>query len=155
MAGIDDDSGLQDDTEPNVDLPLNFGEEPAEDLSGDVPYGLQPNWQEAIIRMQTASTPVDDYEAARNKQAEEVANQAGQNTKWRPVLFWTVYGIVLAFATVSVLGIVAYMIYFGKEASPVVLSTWAGGSVAQVVGLMLVITRHLFPQAHDPMIPEK
>ncbi|WP_418515950.1 hypothetical protein ACNUCX_16195 [Curtobacterium flaccumfaciens pv. flaccumfaciens] len=155
MAGVDDDSSLPDDWEPDPDYLHDFGEESAEDLRGDVLYELKPNWQEDLVRLPSSKTPVDEYETARNKQAKEVADQAGQNTRWRPVLFWTVYGIVLSVAVVSVGGIIAYVIMFGKDASPVVLSTWAGGSVAQIVGLMLVITRHLFPQTHDPMIPRK
>jgi hypothetical protein len=96
-------------------------------------------------------TPVDEVERAREEHAKQIAAQATQNTGWRQTLFWTVYWIVLSFATVSCVGIVIYMIMLGEKANPVVLSTWAGGSVAQVVGLMLVITKHLFPSSHDEM----
>ncbi|WIE54196.1 hypothetical protein [Curtobacterium sp. MCBD17_003] len=145
-----------DDWEPDPDyLPDGYGDEPEENLRSDVSNELGPDWDADGVRIDPTSTPVDQYERARNKQAQEVADQAGQNTRWRPVLFWTVYAIVLAVAVVSVGGIIVYMFVMGRKASPVVLSTWAGGSVAQIVGLMLVITRHLFPQTHDPMIPGK
>ena len=135
----------------------DFGDESAEALKDDVPFDVSrwkifdPSTPETIDK---GDTPVD--EAAR-KHAEQVAAQATQNTGWRKTLFWTVYWIVLAFATVNCVGIIVYLALLGKEANPVVLSTWAVGSVAQVVGLMLVITKHLFPSTHDdfPAAPVK
>lgn len=152
MADSEDDAAAAGDPDGTSD----FGDEPAENLQSEIHYRLDGNWTTSnFLRVEPSATPVDEYEDARNKQAKEVADQAGQNTRWRPILFWTVYAIVLSVAVVSVGGIIAYMVIFGKDASPVVLSTWAGGSVAQIVGLMLVITRHLFPQDHDPMIPHE
>lgn len=127
---------------------LGEGETPAETLRRNVT--LDSGLLERIRRVTSLSladekTPaerMDDYNADI---AEQNAHQAKQNTLWRRFLFWSVYGIVMMVALLAAVVILLYVIVNGAEASPAVISTWIGASVVQVIGLLLVITRHLFP----------
>ncbi|MDO4130868.1 hypothetical protein [Clavibacter michiganensis] len=43
-------------------------------------------------------------------------------------------------------GFLIYLIATGREANQAVLSTWIASSVVQIIGLLAIITRHLFPK---------
>lgn len=96
----------------------------------------------------TDAEPVDKTPAERINEAdatvrEEDARQARQNTLWRRILFWGVSSIVAAVVIADVVVIWVYLA--GGYVDPIVLATWFASNVAQVIGLLLVITRHLFP----------
>jgi len=73
--------------------------------------------------------------------------QLRQNTRWRRILFWTTFIVVVVCVLASLVGAVAYTLIMRDKASDAVLSTWFGANVVQVIGILLVITRHLFPSA--------
>jgi hypothetical protein len=113
----------------------------AEDVALDPEVAASPSAKTPFER-----TPAERIQESRAKLEEERAKQARQNTIWRRFLFWGVSSIVLAVTLLGGVVIVLYLTTTGLEADPLVLSTWFGSSVIQVVGLLLVITRHLFPQ---------
>lgn len=94
------------------------------------------------------STPAERLQEANAVLAGEHAIQAKQNTLWRRLVFWGVAGLV---AIVSLSNVCLIFWYISKTPSPssTVLSTWSIGSVAQVIGLLVVITRHMFPGSGD------
>jgi hypothetical protein len=97
--------------------------------------------------LQGSLTPAQVIAQARAQSEQEVALQHKQNTLWRRFLFWSVWGLVVGIAVLSGVLIVVYLRIAGADSSPAVLSTWFGATVVQVVGLLLVITRHLFPSS--------
>jgi polyferredoxin len=112
-------------------------------LEGDVPKTTdKPRGAEEISASAAAkeATAKADFE-------HEKARQEKQNTAWRRFLFWGISMLVLVVASVSLTGFLLYVHESGPAANPTVISTWIGGSVVQTVGLLLIITRHLFPQA--------
>lgn len=132
--------------------PTTSGEDetPVEGLKRNVT--LDVNVLERIRRAASLSladqkTPAERMENSNADIAEQNAHQAKQNTLWRRFLFWSVYSIVMMVAVLAAVIIVLYVVINGAEASPAVISTWIAASVVQVIGLLLVITRHLFPSA--------
>ena len=80
-----------------------------------------------------------------------------QNNRWRRVLFFTTITVVVLCVAASVGGGFLYLFHMhslGKESSAAVLSTWFGANVVQVVGVLLVITRHLFPGSEQGERPK-
>jgi len=86
----------------------------------------------------TTLTPSQEIE-------KEHSVQEHQNTKWRAILFYSTMSVVLLCVIASVAGAGVYLWMMGREASAAVMSAWLGANVVQVVGVLMVITRHLFP----------
>ncbi|MBG9889831.1 hypothetical protein ABE10_25395 [Bacillus toyonensis] len=112
-----------------------------EELKRNVP--LDPTLAAVRNQEKVAETPAERISEADAKLKEERATQAKQNTLWRRFLFWGVSAIVVLIALANVVFIGWYMTM--PDASPIVLSTWVAGGAVQVVGLLVVITKHLFP----------
>lgn len=113
-----------------------------DELDHDVPLGnsLVPGNAKAAN-----TTPADRLAEATAAIKEQQATHAEQNTLWRRILFWGVSGIVALVVILEVLVVITYAKALKQPPDPVVMSTWLVTSVAQVIGLLLVITRHLFP----------
>lgn len=81
---------------------------------------------------------------------EEYTKQAHQNTGWRRLLF---YWAMLAVSAIVVFSNIAAWRYFNHtpvdNVDATALSTWFAANVVQVIGILLIIARHLFPQEHS------
>ncbi|RTE48010.1 MULTISPECIES: hypothetical protein [unclassified Actinobaculum] len=95
-------------------------------------------------RLANADADIREQEAAIRKQEAE---QTTQNTAWRKWLFWVTLLIVFALSFTNIVLIIIYTCR-ASAISATALSTWIVGSAAQVIGLLAIITRHLFPQAN-------
>lgn len=119
----------------------------AEQLNGDVPIKPGPRPESA--------EPVSEDELHRQLTQAELtikqahAKQAIQNIFWRRIMFWGVSGSVVATLLASFAVMFWYIKVFGDNASPTVLSAWFFAIVAQALGLLAIITSHLFPRDHD------
>jgi len=72
--------------------------------------------------------------------------QEKQVTHWRESLFNKMMILVFSVEGVGVGLLVCYVVSSWHSLNTVVLSVWFGSNVVQVVGILLVITRHLFPK---------
>lgn len=73
------------------------------------------------------------------------ARKEAQDLAWRPLVFWGVL-IVVAVTLVASLGLmIAYAIIKKGDMDPTVLAAWFGSAVIQVIGLLAIVTRSLFP----------
>jgi len=127
---------------PDPALKEDGSDLPISDLNKDVPF--DPN-----IAPSTGAVPIDTTPASRLQEAratveEEHASQSKQNTLWRRVLFWGVSSIVALFVIMEGVAIVIY-VATTPHLDPIVMSTWFAASAVQIIGLLVVITRHLFP----------
>ena len=77
---------------------------------------------------------------------EEQRKQEHQNTFWRRILFWLAVVLVAACVLASLVVGICYFVTAHGHADATVLSAWFGANVIQVVGVLIVITRHLFPE---------
>jgi len=74
--------------------------------------------------------------------------QEKQVTKWRKSLFGKMLALVVCVEIISVLLLTCYVIYTilsHKDLDTTFLSVWFVSNVAQVIGILAVITNHLFP----------
>lgn len=78
------------------------------------------------------------------------AMQSKQNTAWRNTLFKLTMWVVPICVAVNLAAGIWYMIAAHGQPDAAALAAWFGGIVVQVVGILLVITRHLFPAAPSP-----
>ena len=119
-------------------------EQTTDDLPADVPKGPVPK---RLLRRKgrNAPEPKPTREEMDRQHQEYELEQLRQNTSWRRILFWTTFVVVVICALASIIGAVAYTLIMRANASDAVLSTWFGANVVQVIGILLVITRHLFP----------
>lgn len=80
---------------------------------------------------------------------EEYNKQAHQNTGWRRLLFY--WAMIAVSAIVAISNYAAWR-YFTLtpvgDVDATALSTWFAANVVQVIGILLIIARHLFPQDH-------
>jgi uncharacterized membrane protein len=117
-------------------------EPPVTELT-DVPLGV-------------VTTPSDAEKKRSRKDLERERDE--QNNRWRRILFATTIVVVALCVVASIGGGFLYMIYMhmmGRESNAAVLSTWFGANVVQVVGVLLVITRHLFPGTNQTDNPKR
>lgn len=94
-------------------------------------------------------TPNERMAEANAEWWNEHSAQAKQRTSWRRFLFWTVAVMVIVIGASATVAGWWYFLTMGDDADPVVLSVWIGSNVVQVVGLLSIITKHLFPAAAD------
>jgi hypothetical protein len=113
------------------------------EIDPSVPTSVDTSNRKSV---EVSGTPAQKIEQSNAELAKEQAKQTKQNTIWRRFLFWGVFSLVIAVAVLSAGLIWWYMVASDGKPNPVVLSTWFSASVVQVVGLLLVITRHLFPE---------
>ncbi|WP_152649733.1 hypothetical protein [Demequina oxidasica] len=95
----------------------------------------------------TDKTRVEKTPAEKIK--EERAKQEKQNTLWRRIVFWSTIPVVVATIVASFIVLSNYLGTMGANASPTVISAWFAASVVQVIGILVIITRHLFPDTRD------
>lgn len=126
--------------------PAEGDEVTADELETDVPFNAALARAAAEVSAQpVAKTPAERKDEAEAQVAEANAKWADQRTTWRRVLFWGVAGMVALVGASALAAGWAYLLMMGTDAHPGVIGAWIGSSVAQVVGLLVVITRHLFP----------
>jgi len=108
------------------------------------------------VKLDATRTP---RKARPKRTRKELARERDeQDNRWRRVLFVTTIAVVSLCVAASIVGGFLYMYYMhslGRESSAAVLSTWFGSNVVQVVGVLLVITRHLFPGGEHVKTPER
>jgi hypothetical protein len=107
-----------------------------------------PEKDDIVLALAAASRSRWDDQVAeeRWRQEHEQTTQSQQDTRWRRILFWLAVVLVPICLVASTIAGFWYMAVSGGHASPAALSAWFGSSVIQVIGILLVITRHLFPE---------
>lgn len=115
----------------------NGSEFTVDDLPDDVELdkSLETGVSEATRLSQTYSEQI----------RKEHENQEKQNTFWRRWVFWTTLPLVVICVATSV-GLAIIYFFTEDHPDPTVLSVWFAGNVVQVVGILLVVTKHLFPE---------
>jgi len=73
------------------------------------------------------------------------ARRGKQDIEWRRIVFYTVLITVGITLIVSLVLILLYAFTLKRDMHPTVLAAWFGASVVQVIGLLAIVTRSLFP----------
>jgi hypothetical protein len=120
---------------------------------GQRPYDTPPNIPLEIQappdpRPVSAAAPGESSTHFADARLREELVQLGQNTTWRESLFKRMSALVLVVEIVSVALLVVYVVsvlWRSQELNVTVVTSWIVANVAQVIGILAVITRHLFP----------
>lgn len=139
MKGISEDSG------DYADDPVLVSES-----SSNKPYTTPSDLNKDDIVEPSSQTSIrKDKATVEVGLLRQQLNQATQNTKWRESLFKQMVPLVFAIESVSVALLISYVVYVmctDRDMDGTFLSVWFVANVAQVIGILAIITNHLFPK---------
>jgi hypothetical protein len=123
------------------EVQVDGGNAPADTLKGEVTRDTDlPAPQDAV---EIKKSPAHRSLVAAADIQEQNAKQSKQNTLWRRILFWGVSGIVFVLFLLEGISVGVYLAE--GNFNPFVISTLLGATTVQILGLLFIITRHLFP----------
>lgn len=108
--------------------------------------GGEPSTEDLPLDEPLTHTAQPDDPERKHKSAK--ADQERQNTEWRQIAFWGASATLVLIVLVSIAGQAAYLISQWGSLDPATMAAWFGANVIEIVGLMHIITRHLFPAEH-------
>ncbi len=131
-----------DDLSSTVPQPADYADPGEDPNTGIAKRGFWPRWMRRPFRPQ----PVENFDQAM---ATHRLKEQRSNFNFRRI-----YAFVLLFAMIAQVGIADYFFWrymqaYAFKVPEQSMSVWIGAAVVQLIGLVVIITKYLFPNKTD------